>query len=148
MGAHGRRLQQGVAGNTGAKLYLTPVSGSYTVGNNVVLAVREDSLAAPVNGVQANLTYPASLLQFQSANNTGSGFTLMLQNTGGGGTVQLGVGLLGDSLTGDQLVGTITFTVLAAGSAQVSINSTSEVTSADDASNVCRRRFGARYTLS
>lgn len=133
---------------TGPKLYLTPASGSYTVGGSIVMAIREDSLATAVNGVQADLTYPSTRLQFESANTTGSPFTMTLQNTGGGGTIQLGVGLLGSSVTGDQLVGTVTFTVLAAGVSEVAVAGTSMITAESDSSNVCQHRLSAFYNLS
>jgi hypothetical protein len=145
MSSFGRRLQQSVGTTT---LYLTPAKDSHATGTTFTVQVREDSGGAPVNSVQANLTYAQTLLQFVSADTTGSPFTTTAQNTGGSGSINLGVGLLGGSTTGDQLVGTITFKVLSAGTATVSFAADSGVASATSNTNICQSETSATYTLT
>lgn len=145
MSSFGRRLQQSAGTTT---IYLSPAKGSYASGNNFTVKIRENSGGSPVNTVQANLTYPQALLQFVSADTTGSPFTTTVQNTGGSGTVNLGVGLLAGSVTGDQLVGTITFKVLAAGSAAVSFTTGTGVASSISNTNILQVENGGSYTLS
>src|ERR1700689_844401 len=46
---------------------LSPASGSYTVGNTIVLSVSETSTSGDnTNAAQVNLSYPTALLQYQS----------------------------------------------------------------------------------
>ncbi|HET8709310.1 MAG TPA: cohesin domain-containing protein [Candidatus Saccharimonadales bacterium] len=129
-------------------LYLTPASGSYSTGSSFTVQIREDSQSQQVNSIQADLTYPQTLLQFVSADTTGSPFTTTVQNSGGSGTINLGVGILAGSTSGDQLVGTITFNVLAAGTAAVAFSNTSGIASADTSTNICQAENGASFTLS
>ena len=147
----GRRLQQ--ASNkativTKITLYLSPAGGTFKVGSTVTVVIRENSLTTAVNTVQANVSYPTATLQFSAVNNTGSPFTTTIQSTGGSGLVQLGVGILGGSTTGDQLVGTITFTALAAGPAALTFSSGSGIASASTSTDVCQQENGATYTIT
>jgi hypothetical protein len=129
-------------------MILTPSTGSYSVGSTISVAIYENSYTTAVNAAQANLTYPTNLLQFQSANNTGGGFPTVVQNSGGNGTVNLGVGILGSSVSGNQLVGTVTFTVIAAGTATIGVATSSAVTDATTSNNILQVRTGSTYTLS
>jgi hypothetical protein len=141
-----RKGLQGV--NTGAKLYITPASGSYATGNDIVFTVRMDSYAVPVNAVQANMTYPDTLLQFVSASGTGSPFNAPLQNSGANGLVQYAAGILGGSTSADQLVATFTFTVLAAGTAAVQFTTGSMIADEATSSDICRIKLNASYTTT
>lgn len=145
MSSFGRRLQQSAGMTT---IYLSPAKGNYSTGNNFTVKVYENSGGSPVNSVQANLTYPQTLLQFVSTDTTGSPFTTTVQNTGGSGVINLGVGLLASSVVGDQLVGTITFKVLAAGTAAVSFDTGTGVASSISNTNICQAENGAKFTLS
>jgi hypothetical protein len=127
---------------------LTPSTGQFSVNDQVVVAIRENSLSVAVNSIQANLTYPAGKLQFVSASTAGSPFTTTVQNTGGSGNVQLAVGLLGGSVSGDQLVGTVTFKALASGTAQVDFTSDSGIADEATSSNVCQQKEGGLYVIS
>jgi len=105
---------------------LSPASGSYTIGNSLVLTVSETSASADnVNAVQANLSYPSSLLQFQSISLTGP-FTLCGQQTGGSGTVNIGCAST-TVVSGTHPVAQITFSVLASGSAPTVMTSGSDI---------------------
>lgn len=145
MSSFGRRLQQSGGSTT---LYLSPATGTHATGATFTVQIRENSGGAPVNSVQANLTYPQALLQFVSADTTGSPFTTTVQNTGGSGTINLGVGILAGSVTNDQLVGTITFKVLAAGNASVNFTTGSGVASYISNTDICQVETGATFTLT
>jgi hypothetical protein len=107
-----------------------------------------NSYAQAVNAVQANLTYPTARMTFQSIDTSHSNFTTTLQSTGGSGSVQIGVGLLGGSLTGQQEVARVTFTLASTGSAAVTFAAGSGIASADTATDICKKRTGATYTIT
>jgi hypothetical protein len=105
---------------------LSPSSGSYTIGNNLVLTISETSTSGDnVNAAQANLSYPSSLLQFQSISLTGP-FTLCGQQTGGSGSVNIGCAST-TVVSGTHPIAQVTFSVLASGSAPVAITSGSDI---------------------
>lgn len=146
MSRFARRLQR--APVSGGELYITPASGNYTSGATVTITIRENSGSIPVNSVQANLTYPQAQLQFQSINTSSSPFTTTLQSTGGSGSVQIGVGNLGGSVTGDAVVATVTFTVIGTGTAQIQFAAGSGIAQTSDSSDICKKKIGSSYTLS
>jgi hypothetical protein len=148
MSGLGRRLQRAAAGNGGGELYITPPSGNYTVGDTVVFTIREDSSAVAVNAVQANISYPTATLRFLSASTASGAFTTQVQNTGGGGTVQIGAGLLAGSVTGDQIVATVTFRVVGNGSASLAFITGSLIASAASSTDICKVKMGASATLA
>lgn len=129
-------------------LYIDPPTGTYTVGNTVQLTIRADSQTTEVNVVQANLTYPTNRLTLQSINRTGSPFTNAIQETGGGGQVNIGVGILGGSTSGDNLVATVTFTATGAGTATIDFANTSGIADYATSTNICQAMVGATYELS
>jgi hypothetical protein len=94
-------------------VYLSP--SSMTVGPNgtVTVQVRENSGTTAVNAVQANFSYPTSLLAFVSIDGTGSAFGTAAQGTGSAGQVSIARGTSCSSgctsVTGDQLVAIVTF---------------------------------------
>jgi hypothetical protein len=148
MSRFARRLQQAADTGSPIKLYLTPSGGTYNVGDTVVVTVREDSFTTAVNSVGADLTYPSGLLQYESSTTTGSNFTTTAQNSGGSGAVHIAVGILAGSLTGDQFVGSITFTVIGSGTAGITVDPTSGIADAATSTDVCQLRLGATYTLN
>jgi hypothetical protein len=104
-------------------IYLTPATQTLGPSSTFTVQVRENSGASPVNAVQANLSYPTSLLTFVSINTTGTAFSIEAQNTGGAGAINLGRGTT-TPVTGDQLIATITFTTTAtSGTASVPFTS-------------------------
>src|ERR1019366_3839873 len=69
------------------------------------------------NAAQVNLSYPTSLLQYQSISLSGP-FTLCGQETGGSGSVNIGCAST-TVVSGTQSIAQITFSVIASGSAPV-----------------------------
>jgi hypothetical protein len=119
-------VSHGVANNT---MYLTPASGSYTVGSTVTVAVRENSGSTDVNAVEADLSYNSTDLQYLSSDFSTSAFEISATSSGGSGVVSMARGTTNASLSGDQLIGNLSFKVLAAGTGTVTFTTTSGVAS-------------------
>lgn len=142
-----RRIQAAAAPK-GARLYLTPASGSYANGSTVVVTIMENSYGDAVNAIQANVTYPTDRLTFQSISTVNSNFTTTIQSEGGSGNVQVGVGLLGDTLTGAQEVARVTFTATGVGSTTLAFAAGSGIARASDSTDICKQQTGATYTIT
>jgi hypothetical protein len=140
-------LQRTESGANPIKLYLTAAQSTYNVGDTILVTIREDSLTTAVNSVGVDLSYPAGLLQYQSSSTSGSAFTTTVQNTGGSGGVHIAVGILAGSNNGDQLIGTVTFTVVASGTAAVTFDVTSGIARASDSVDVCQAKIGTSFNL-
>lgn len=122
---------QAAAGD--AYFSLSPSSGSYTVGNNLILSVSETSTSGDnTNAVQINLSYPSSLLQYQSSSLDGP-FTLCGQQTGAGGVVNIGCAST-TVVNSTSPVAQITFSVLGSGTASVAMTSGSDIDNTSGAS--------------
>jgi hypothetical protein len=135
--------------NVVAELYVTPGSGSYSIGNTVTVVLRENSFTTAVNSLQVNLTYPAGILQFVSSDVTGTPFdTPAFQNTNASGTVSITLLSLGGTITGDQLVSTLTFTVIAAGSATIAFAAGSGIARASDSTAILNQSLSGFYTTT
>lgn len=130
-----------------ATLYLSPAGGSVSQGSYLTVNVYENSGGEPVNGVQANLSYPANLLDFVSISSS-SAFSIVAQSSGGGGTVQIGRGAL-PAVSGAQLVASVRFKAKTnSGTASVSFAGGSSVVSANSNSNIMSGSSGGNYTLT
>jgi hypothetical protein len=97
-------------------VYLNPASVVLGANGTFTVDVRENSSTTAVNAVQANFSYPTGLLTFVSIDTTGTAFSIQAENTGGSGQVKLGRGTT-TAVTGDQLVGKVTFQAGATGGA-------------------------------
>jgi hypothetical protein len=104
-------IWRSLAAPAAPSVYLTPASQSFGPSTTFTIQLRENSGATPVNAIQANLSYPASLVNFVSIDATASAFATQAQNSGGAGVVNIARGTCGGcaALTGDQLVATLTF---------------------------------------
>ena len=134
------------AAATNGSLYLSPAQGTYMVGDLVTVTIEENSGTTAVNGVQANLSYPSSELQYESYSVAGSGFNF----PGPAPSVSPGsfsyAILSTNQLTGTQQVATVTFKVLSSGSAAINFASGSAVAEPDGA-NEDAALAGANFTL-
>ncbi|MDP2702661.1 MAG: cohesin domain-containing protein, partial [Candidatus Rokubacteria bacterium] len=129
-----------------ATLYLSPASGSVSKGSILTISVRENSGNEPVNSVQANLSYPANLLDFVSISSS-SAWGVVAQNSGGGGSVQIARGAL-PAVSGDQLVASVRFKAKTdSGTASINFASGSAVVSANSNTDVKSGERGGNYTL-
>lgn len=95
-----------------ATLTLAPSSGTYDTGSNFTVTIHENSGSTPINETTANLTYDQTRLQYVSNDISGSAFDVPAPHSGGGGVVTIALGSSG-MLTGDQVVASVTFKVLA-----------------------------------
>lgn len=130
-----------------ATLYLSPGSGSVSKGSTITVNVRENSGGSKVNGAQANLSYPSDKLDFVSISSS-SAFSVVAENSGGGGSVRIGRGAL-PSVSGDQLIASVKFRAkVDSGSATVSFADGSQVTADDgNGTNIVGPKNGATYSL-
>lgn len=142
-----RRLQRSISDRV-PELYLTPSGGSFVNGSTLVVTIMENSNSEAVNVVQANLTYPTARMTFQSIDTSHSNFTTTIQSAGGSGSVQIGVGLLGGSLTGAQEVARVTFSLIGTGSASVTFAAGSGIARESDATDICQKQTGATYAIT
>lgn len=128
-----------------ATLSLSPASSSVIQGSTFTVTIRMTS-DEPVNGVQANLSYPANLLDFVSIGSS-SAFSVVAQNSGGGGSVQIGRGAL-PAVSGTQTVATVRFKPkTGSGTAAVNFTGGTQVVSANSNQNILTSSRGASYTL-
>jgi len=128
------------------QLYLSPASGSVTQDNNVAVSVRVGHGGSDEsNAVQANLSYPTDKFQFVSTS-LGSAYEIAAENTGGGGSVRIGLGSV-DNVAGDQLVATVTFKALA-GSGTGSITFAGDSDVVNTGVSVLAGTSGATYSFT
>jgi hypothetical protein len=94
---------------------LSPSSGSYSNGATFTVNIYETSTSGDqVAGVQANLTYNTTYLQCHSATGNSAAWSYVAQQTCSGGNIEIGEAMTtgGPVASGQQLVGTVSFTVI------------------------------------
>jgi hypothetical protein len=139
------------AATTGAQVYIAPSTGTYTVGSDVALQIRENGNGTAINGVQLGIKYLPSYLQFKSIDSTSGAFTTNLSPpTQNSGEVTLTYADLTGSFTTDELIATVHFTALAAGSDPLTFTNTcqSESTPASDCSDLSSAGSSTSTTLT
>jgi hypothetical protein len=131
-------------------IYLNPASLVVGANGTFTIDVRENSGTTAVNAVQANFTYPTSLLTFVSLDTTTSAFSIQAENSAASGQVKLGRGTT-TAVTGDQLVGKVTFQAGATGgAANLAFNSGTALvnsTTNQDILGSLAATGGATYTI-
>jgi len=114
-------LWTGHSSAAGGLLYLSPSSSSVQVGSNLTLQLRINP-GTTINSVEATISYDPSALSFISS--TPSFFATCVQNSGGGGNINLSCASLANSTSSDTLVSTLQFQALAgSGSSAVTLTS-------------------------
>jgi chitodextrinase len=117
-------------------IYLTPSTKTLAVNTTFSVQVRENSGPAAVNAVEADFSYPANLLDFVSIDTTGTAFTTIAPSSGGAGQVKIAQGEIG-SVSGDQLVATVTFkTKTTGGTAAMAFTSGTELVDANSNADI------------
>lgn len=135
---------------SGPYVFFTPASGTIYNGSTFNVAVYEDSTTAAVNAVETDFTYPASKLQFVSINRSTSNFNLTARAGGGNGNVYISAASAGTTLTGKQLVGIVTFKVIAGGGQSAALNfsqTSAIITAATPSTNILSYTQGSTYLL-
>jgi len=130
-----------------AGFYFTASSNAYVVGDSISVSVYEDSGTDCANVVEADFSYPANLLRYDSFSASGSKFDAAISTNSGNGKISLiqytnrkecgSGGSATSGVSGEQLIGTASFTVVAAGNATLSfLNSSIAISAADNKTNV------------
>lgn len=141
------------AATTTPSIYLSPATTTVGPGGIITVQVRENSGSTGVNAVQANFSYPTSLLTCSTIDASTSAFGVEAQSTCTNGQVTLARGVSGGSapLTGDQLVATITFTAATTGgTATLAFTSGTALVSASTNQDILgslAATIGATYTV-
>lgn len=137
-------------------------ASSYQVGQTITVSVYENSDSQCANVVEADFTYPANLLEVNAASMSisGSKFESSAPNsTAGNGSVtfdqfttrkECGSGATATSgVSGNQLIGAISFKVIAPGTATLSFKSSSTaISSTDNKTNVAPGGNSKTYALA
>lgn len=130
-----------------ATLSLTPSTSSPALDSTFTITIYENSATVAVNAVQADLTYNTSLLQYISTDLATSAFSLTGQNSGGNGTINLGLANT-TSRTGSQIVAVITFRAIGTGSAAVNFAGSSAIVNAATQNNELGTATGGTYSIA
>jgi hypothetical protein len=131
-----------------ASIYLSPGAKTVSPGSTFYVSVRENSGSDAVNAVQANLTYPTDQLDFLGVGAGGSAFGIDASSGGSGGSIQIARGSIGQGVTGDRLIATVTFRAKTGGTASVSVAGGSSLVRGSDQANIFSGGAGATYTIS
>jgi hypothetical protein len=114
---------------TPGTINLSPTSVSVTNGQSFNIAVRINSDQS-MNAVDAHILYPSNLLDVVTIDTNGSAFPNSAQQSTSAGSIKIGrYSAANTSVTGNQLIATITFKTKAAGSGQVTVASDSAISS-------------------
>jgi hypothetical protein len=118
----------GVTHAATSSLYFKPI-GMMANGSSYSVQVRANTGGLTADTVQADFTYPTSVLTFTSITPASEPFEVETSGTaGGGGSVSIQRGSTND-VTGDILVATVTFQVVAQGTADLSFQNGSTIMS-------------------
>lgn len=123
------------------RIYLNPASGSAMVGGNLSVQIRiSKDASTSLEIVQADLTFPANLLNVTNVNSVGSNYnqsnSLTSSWSNSAGTIHVKGHNTSIPSTGDFLVANITFSAKAAGTAQVKFASTTQAGRMNNNGNV------------
>jgi len=129
-------------------LYLTPASGTISVGSTLSVQVRLNTGGEGVNGVSAYLSYPADKLDVVWIS-YGSAFSIAAEGAYGGGAIRISRGNI-SAVSGNVLLATIGFRGKTVGSATASFIGGSAVPRASDSSDSLNLggSTGGTYTIS
>jgi len=134
-----------------ADLYMTPASGSYSVGDTFKVSLYVDTKNVPINTVEAYLSFPNDLLSVTSVSKANSILNFWVQEptfSNTAGTVSLSGGLPTPGYTGGYGdVSDIYFMVKKAGSATISFSSGSVRANDGLGTDVLQNGMRANFTF-
>ena len=135
-----------------ASLYLSPSSGTYTVGNKFSIQVKVNSGGVAINTADGNLIFDPDKLEVVSISKTGSIFTLWVQNpvfSNSAGTIEFAGGKPSPGFTGASgTIITITFRGKTSGRANLSFASGSVLADDGIGTNILVKMGSGSYELS
>lgn len=124
-------------------------SSTYVPTGKIVYVTVRSNTSDLVNAVQANLSYPSDKLQFLSISSGSSPFSIAAGSSGGGGSVQIARGVIGQGLSGSQFIATVSFKALASnGTADVSVAGGSSLVRSSDQANVMSSSSGVNINFT
>lgn len=153
IGAAGLIIILSRAAPTPPTVYITPATTTVGLSTAFTVQVRENSGTTGVNAIQANLSYPSSLLTCTTIDTATSAFGVQAQSSCSGGQITIARGVSGGAapLIGDQLVATLTFTAgTTSGSAAVAFSSGTALVSASTNQDILgslSATAGGTYTI-
>lgn len=133
--------------NAATSLSFSPASGTYGAGSIIKVNVYANTGGENVNTVQANVAYPTDKLQFQSISTAGSALTIFAEKYANGDQVRLAGGAPSPGFSGNKLIASINFKVLAEGAAVLSFTGESAAFRDSDNANVLGGKGTATFTL-
>lgn len=128
------------------KLFLSPASTSVGQGATVTTQVRLDTGGDTMNAVQANFSYPTTMLEFTAISDSGSAFKIKAPSTGGNGSVSIARADF-EGAKGDVLIATVTFKAIGTGTAELEFTTGSEAYRAGDSTNAVGNNVGSKVTI-
>ncbi|MFA5134215.1 MAG: carboxypeptidase regulatory-like domain-containing protein [Patescibacteria group bacterium] len=133
-----------------ASLYLSPSSGTYTVGGSFSVTVAVDTGGVAINSAQATVSFPNDILEITSVGQAGI-FTLWPISptySNATGTVSFAGGVPNPGYTGSGgTIITVTFATKVAGTATVTMGSASILANDGLGTNILTGASGGTYTV-
>lgn len=131
-----------------ASLFVSPGSGSFSVGTTFTVTVRTDTQGAAVNTAEANINFSTDTLELVRVVASPT-FNLQAPGSPGksNGTAYFGGGLPSPGFNGSGVVGSMVFRAVKEGSATVSIANGKVLANDGLGTNVLSATAGARYTI-
>jgi hypothetical protein len=115
-------------------LYFTQINQMVS-GGTLYVQVHANSATTPVNAIQADFTYPTSLLSFVAIDSTTSAFDITASQSGGSGSVTIQRGSTTPK-TGDLYVATVAFNVASSGVASLAFQGSSVLLRSSDNTDI------------
>lgn len=133
-----------------ASLYLSPSTGTYTIGNTFSIVVKVNSGGQSINAAEASLVFNPNELEVVSLSKTGSIFTLWTTEpvfSNSLGTIEWGGGTPTSFTGASGIIITITFKAKLSGTAQVNFSSGSVLAADGQGTNVLSSMSFGTYSL-
>lgn len=129
-------------------MYVSPGSKTAASGSSFSLGIRANMGGDLVNAVEANLSYPSDKLDFVGISAGGSAFPIDASSGGGGGGVRVSRGVIGQGVSGDKLIATVSFRVKAGATGVATIGLSGSLVRGADQANISSGGAGATITIS
>ncbi len=132
-----------------SSLSFSPSSGTINRDATLRVSVYVNTGTEKANALQADVAYPLDKLQFLSISTSGTALTIFAEKSASGGVVHLAGGSPSPGISGNKLIATITFKVLAeTGTAGLSFTNDSAVLRDSDNANILTAKGAGNYTLA
>ena len=137
--------------NPKAKLFLSPMTGSFLAGSTFEVAILLDSDGASINAVKADLKFPVDKLQVVKPSAGSSFISIWIDQpnySNKEGTISFTGGIPDGIVTSSGVVSTIVFRVINPGEAIIEFQPSSSILANDGkGTNLLYKLIGARYNI-